>query len=155
MKSFVVTLVLFLNVYAVYGKARIPIPYGTEEKIIKIVDLPDTEDFKLEDGSYFDIGSMYTKSHLLWLSYSNSDPKIVGFVEGADMYLDLNAEQLAEIEKISGKTIPKTGSISFFDKFLGKGILGLLVLLVIYGIYSSFFGKEEEEETVVEEEKEA
>ncbi len=128
------------------ARVRIPVPYGTEEKIIKVLDLPDTEYFKLKDGSYFDIGSKYTKSHLVWLSYSNTEPQIVGYVANGDTYLELSAEQLLEIEENANVSIPKTGSISFFDKYVGKGVFGLLGLLILYGIYNSIFNKDEDEE---------
>jgi len=129
-----------------FAKARIPIPYGEEEKIIKLVDLPDTDDFKLDDGSYFDIGSMYTKSHLLYLSYSNTEPILVGYVNEGESYVDLTAEQLAEIGKIANVEIPTEVSVSFFDKILGKLILGILGLIIIYGIYSSYFSKNKDRE---------
>ncbi|WP_157578101.1 hypothetical protein [Tenacibaculum ovolyticum] len=147
MKITTLLLICSLSSLSVFSKARIPVPYGTEEKIIKIQDLPDTEDFKLKDGRYFDIGSKYTKSHLLWLSYSNTEPEIVGFIKGDEStFLKLSAEDLKRIEEITGVQIPKKGEVSFFDKFIGKGLLGVLALFVLYGLYDRFFGKDDEEE---------
>ncbi|CAA0145350.1 hypothetical protein [Tenacibaculum maritimum] len=144
MKTTTLFLVLSLSSLSVFSKIRIPIPYGTEEKIIKIHDLPDVADFRLKDGRYFDLGSKYSKNHILWLPYSNTTPEIVGFIQGDEnTFLELSAEDLIKIEKIAGVTIPKKGKVSFFDKFVGKGLLGLLGLLVLFGIYDRFFGKEE------------
>ncbi len=149
LKLSTIVLLFVLTGQAVYAKARIPIPYGTEEKIIKVLDFPDTEMFQLEDGSYFDLGSMYTKSHIVWLSYSNTEPVLVGLVEGKngmeDSYLELTPEMLTEIEKTTGIELPKEGSVSFFDKFVGKFILGILVLSVLYGLYLKYIKKEEKE----------
>ncbi|MDO6489996.1 MULTISPECIES: hypothetical protein [unclassified Cellulophaga] len=128
----------------IVGRARIPIPYGEEQKIVKIVDLPDTEDFQLDDGTYFDIGKMYTISHIVWLPYSNTEPIITGYVDD-DTYVELSAENLKEIAEIAKVEIPETASASFFDRLGGKIILGLIGIVVLYGIYSSYFGKDEDE----------
>jgi hypothetical protein len=140
---------VFLVLFVFYSqismaKARIPIPYGTEEKIIKLVELPDTEDFQLEDGTYFDIGSRYVKSHILWLSYSNTEPVIVGYANDGESYLDITPEQLTEIAKMANVEIPTEGSVSFFDKIVGKILLGILVLIILYGLYSKYIKKEED-----------
>lgn len=128
-------------------KARIPIPYGEAEKIIKIVDLPDTEDFQLEDGTYFDIGSMYTINHVLWLAYSNTEPEIVGYIEGKDdEYLELTPEQLEQIAALANVEIPAEGEVSFFHKIVGKVVLGLIGAFILYTLYNSYFGKDDEED---------
>lgn len=129
-----------------FAKARIPIPYGTADKIIKMVDLPDQEEFQLEDGRYFDIGSYYTINHIVWLAYSSSDPQIVGYVEDSDEYLVFTPEELKQIAEIANVEIPAEAEVSFMHRVGGKIILGIIGLFVIYGIYSSYFSKDEEEE---------
>lgn len=150
LKLLAIALLFILINQASYAKLHIPVPYGTEEKVIKILDFPDTEMFQTEDSSYFDLGSKYTKSHIVWLSYSNTEPILVGIVEGKDgenLYLDLSPEILAEIEKALKIELPTEGSISFFDKFIGKGILGILILIILYGLYLKYIKKEDEETT--------
>ena len=86
----------------VFARARIPIPYGESEEIIKIVDLPDNENFQLDDGTYFDIGSKYTISHILWLAYSNTEPEIVGYVDGdEETYIEFTPEELKQIAEMA------------------------------------------------------
>jgi hypothetical protein len=40
--------------------------------------------------------------------------------------------------------IPTEGSVSFFDKIVGKILLGILVLIILYGLYSKYIKKEED-----------
>ncbi|ADV49299.1 hypothetical protein I2486_10055 [Cellulophaga sp. E16_2] len=134
---------LFLGINAAIARVGIPIPYGDEDKIIKILDLPDTEEFQLEDGTYFDIGKMYTISHIVWLPYSNTEVVITGYVDD-DTYVELTPEQLIEIAALAKVEIPETASASFFDRIGGKIVLGLLALVVLYGIYASYFKKDTE-----------
>lgn len=129
-----------------FAKAKIPIPYGTADKIIKMVDLPDQAEFQLEDGRYFDIGSYYTFDHIVWLAYSNSEPQIVGYVEDSDEYLVFTPEELKQIAEIANVEIPEEAEVSFMHKIGGKIILGIIGLFAIYGIYSSYFSKDEEED---------
>ena len=129
-----------------FAKVGIPIPYGSEEKTIQMIELPDTEDFKYDDGRYFDIGSFYTKDHIVWLAYNTNEPEIVGYFEGSDDYLEISSEQLEEICKLANIEVPTEGEISFMDKIGGKVILGILVLIIAYGIFKNATGKEEDEE---------
>ena len=144
---------LFLGLNAAIAKARIPIPYGEAQKIVKVTDLPDTEEFQLEDGRYFDIGKMYTISHIVWLPYSNTDAIITGYVDD-ETYVELSPEELKEIAALAKVEIPETVTASFFDRLGGKIILGLVGLVILYGIYASYFGKDEEEEEATEEKSE-
>lgn len=149
MKIITTMIVLSMTILSqfIFTRARIPIPYGESDEIIKMVDLPDTDMFQLDDGTYFDIGSKYTISHIVWLAYSNTEPEIVGFIDGReDEYLELSAEQLKEIGTLAEVEIPAEGEVSFFHKIGGKIVLGLLGAVILYGIYSSYFGKEDEEE---------
>ncbi|MFS4447414.1 hypothetical protein [Maribacter sp. 2307UL18-2] len=140
------TLVAALFSQLSFAKARIPIPYGTADKIIKMVDLPDQEEFQLEDGRYFDIGSYYTINHIVWLAYSSSEPQIVGYVEDSDEYLVFTPEELKQIAEIANVEIPAEAEVSFMHSVGGKIILGIIGLFVIHGIYSSYFSKDQEEE---------
>ncbi len=142
LKLSIFTVFVFFLSQTSFAKLRIPIPYGSEEKIIKIQDFPDTELFQLEDGTYFDLGSKYIKSHFLWLSYSNTEPILVGYIDGQDSYLELTPEILAEISKVPDITLPEEGSISFFDKIIGKLLLGILAIAVLFGLYSKYIKKE-------------
>ncbi len=128
----------------IIGRAKIPIPYGEKEKIVKIVDLPDTEEFQLEDGRFFDIGIKYTISHIVWLPYSNTEPIVTGYVDD-ETFVELTEEEIKQIASFAKVEIPNDASASFFDRIGGKIILGILLLIVVYGIYSSYFGKKEDE----------
>lgn len=128
------------------GKARIPIPYGEKQKIIKVVDLPDTQDFQLEDGTYFDVGKMYTISHIVWLPYSNTKAVLTGYVDD-ETYVDLTPEQVKEIAAHAKVEIPQEVTASFFDRIGGKIVLGLLVVGTVY----FFFTKKPSDDDKVDE----
>lgn len=127
------------------GKARIPIPYGEKQKIVKIVDLPDTEDFQLDDGTYFDIGKMYTISHIVWLPYSSTDAVLTGYVDD-ETYVELTPEQIKEIAAHAKVEIPENVSPTFFDRIGGKIVLGLIVAGAVYFFFIRKSDDDEEDE---------
>lgn len=124
----------------------IPIPYGESEELVLVEDLPDTEAFQLEDGTYYDLGKKYTISHIVWLAYSNTEPVYVGYAEDGEAYLDLTPEDLELIVQEAGITLPEELKASFFHRIGGKIVLGIIGLFIIYSIYSNYFGKDDEEE---------
>jgi len=127
------------------GKARIPIPYGEKQKIVKIVDLPDTEDFQLDDGTYFDIGKMYTISHIVWLPYSSTDAVLTGYVDD-ETYVELTPEQIKEIAAHAKVEIPESVSPTFFDRIGGKILIGLIVAGAVYFFFIRKSDDDEEDE---------
>lgn len=147
MKSLITLLTLATVLFSQVSFAKgIPIPYGTKDKIIKMVDLPDQEEFQLEDGRYFDIGSYYTIKHIVFLAYSSSDAQIVGYIEDSDEYLEFTPEELKEIAALANVEIPAEAEVSFMDKIGGKVLLGIIALAAAYGIFTSYFSKDEDDD---------
>ncbi|QWX84005.1 hypothetical protein H0I23_16385 [Cellulophaga sp. HaHaR_3_176] len=136
---------LFFGLNSAIARARIPIPYGDEQRIVKVADLPDTEEYQIEDGRYFDIGKMYTISHIVWLPYNNTEVIYAGYVDD-ETYVELSADEIKTIAAAANIKISEEASASFFDRIGGKIILGLLGLIILYGIYTTYFGKDSEEE---------
>lgn len=129
----------------------IPIPYGESEELVLVEELPDTEAFLLEDGTYFDLGQKYTISHIVWLAYSNTEPEYVGYANDGESYLDLSQEQLLNIVQESGITLPDELKPTFFHRIGGKIVLGIIGLFILYSIYSNYFGKDDEDEAIASE----
>jgi len=147
--SKITLLFIFLCSTSAVMARGIPIPYGESEELVLVEELPDTETFLLEDGTYFDLGQKYTISHIVWLAYSNTEPEYVGYANDGESYLDLSPEDLQAIVQEAGITLPDELKPTFFHRIGGKIVLGIIGLFILYGIYSNYFGKDDEEEEVV------
>ncbi|MET6998161.1 hypothetical protein [Chitinophaga defluvii] len=137
MKVIVALLFSVTVFFAHEARAGIPIVYGSADKIVKVADLPQNEQYETKlDGkpTHFDIGYMYTKSHIMWIPYNTSNGKFVGYVDG-DNYLELTPEDIQQIT--AQEKITLAGSyVSFWDKTGGRIVFGLIILLILYGIFS-------------------
>lgn len=146
-----ITLATALCAQLSFGRAKIPLPIGTKEKIIHTMDLPDQKAFQLADGRYFDIGSHYEIRHLLWLAYSHSEPQIVGYLGNSDAYVVLTPNELRAIEQATNRNLATLAEVGFMDKIGGKILLGILILLALYSSYTLYFTRTaslEEEESI-------
>ena len=101
----------------------IPSPIGSYERIIKVRELTDTPQFQLKDGTYYDIGSMYEIKHIFGLSFSNTNPEYVGYINSQDKYVEITPKELNTIIATTRILIPQNAKISFFDRFLSKPLL--------------------------------
>lgn len=116
------------------ANAGIPVTFGSHEKITKIYDLPDTDDYKSDDGQYIDLGYKYTVYEITFLPiFQQGEGKIVGFK--GDMYYDLSKEELANIAKENKiEDIDALAKLSFWDAWGGKLVVLLVVILIIFAI---------------------
>jgi len=112
---------------------KISLPFGSTDKIIKIRELPDVTTFQLKDGDYYDLGSMYTVKRFLWLGYSYETPNYVGYLNSQERYVPLSAEDLNKIAGVARIQLPQNAQLSFFDKYLTRPFL--VVLLSLFGYY--------------------
>ena len=125
-----------------YARAGIPLPVGSKKKVIHTMDLPDQKEFQMADGRYFDLGSYYEIDHLLWLAYGHSEPQLIGYLGNSDEYVVLTPKELEAIAKTTKGSSEAEAKASFMDKIGGKILLGMLLLLVLYGLFSSYFLKQ-------------
>ena len=124
-----------------FGKVKIPIPFGATQKIIHVMDLPDQKAFQMEDGRYFDVGSHYEIHHVLWMSFSYSEPQLIGYLGTSDEYVVLTPKMLQAINKAVDVDTTVVAEVLFRDKIGGKIGLSILALFGLYGIYLSYFSK--------------
>ena len=108
------------------------LPFGAKEKIVKIRELPNTPEFQIKDGTYYDIGVLYTKKQFLWLGYAYGETEYVGYIDSQLMYVPLSKEEWSKIAKSAKVVLPPTAEISFFDAYMSRPILLLLLLLTAY-----------------------
>ncbi|TMM57181.1 hypothetical protein FEE95_11870 [Maribacter algarum] len=119
------------------SKIGLPIPFGTEEKIIKIRELPDNFEFRIRDGSNYDIGSLYTVKRFLWLGYSYGEPKFVGYLNSQKKYAPFTSKELEQIAVRANIQLPEKAEISFFDLYISR--LLLFVILSLSSLYGYKF----------------
>lgn len=129
--------VLILSFGIRNAEARGGIPIGSVEKIDKVADLPDNEDYKLDNGKYIDLGVRFTVFTIAWIPvYTEKAPELVGYA-GGDTYYDIPKEQLAGIMAENKLEEQKILKLSFWNAWGGKLVIGLLALLIIYGALPS------------------
>lgn len=136
-KVFLLLTILVLGLGIRNADARGRIPIGSVEKIEKVADLPDNEEYKLDNGKYVDLGVRFTVFTIAWLPvYTEKAPELVGYA-GGDTYYDIPKEQLTAIMAENKLEEKKLLKLSFWNAWGGKLIVGLLVLLIIYGALPS------------------
>lgn len=120
------------------------------EKITKIADLPDTEDYQLESGEYVDVGYMYKQVSIVFIPVWNYDLQWCGYIDD-ETYMDATKEDLDAMAEAAGVTIPDA-SLPFWDSIGGKLVLVLLVgAFIAYSVFSSDDDEEEATTTTTEE----
>lgn len=131
------TFVAMLSFCAVKSDAKgIPVRFGKVEKVKKTVDLPQNNDYVTSDGKHFDLGCKYTVYEIMWMpAYTVEQPTIVGYVDDKT-FIDLTPGELEQISSANKIALNDHLTLPFWDKWGGKLALGLIALLIIYGIFS-------------------
>jgi hypothetical protein len=145
MKCTLLTLCCITLALCVHAKG-IPIIYGKKDKIVKVADLPRNDTYNASVAGipkHFDIGFLYTKSHILFIPYSVSDGKYVGYIDNEN-YVELTPEEVKQITGAEKISLPSSPPFSFWDKTGGKIVFGILGLIILYGVYASLTEKKEE-----------
>ena len=103
---------LFLSCQTVSARG-VKIPFGDREVLNKVADLPDTEEYKTDNGNYIDLGTIHQEFNIAYLLplYIEKEPRLVGYCEKEDTYYELTEEQreelinrLLERGKVSGRS---------------------------------------------------
>ncbi len=124
------------------AEAKLKIPFGEQDVIEKVADLPNTDDYLLEEGGtkYIDLGRMHSEYNIAWILplYVTQEPKLVGVVDGQkDTYYELTDAQVDEIVAANNLKKEDLLKIGFYKKYGGKIVAGLIVLLIIWGMIPS------------------
>ncbi len=117
------------------------------EKIIKIIDLPDSPAFQKTDGKYIDIGYRYQQLNIFFIPIWNYNEKWCGYIGSDKEYLDLDKKYLSELAETAGLKLPDSPSLPIWDYIGGKLLFGL-VFALSYG--KKIFGNSEKKEASVE-----
>jgi DNA-directed RNA polymerase subunit RPC12/RpoP len=121
--------VIVMSYWAMPVKAGgIPVvwQYG-EEKTIKVVDFPQTPDFKNQQGEHIDAGFIYKQFCIFWIPVWNYDERWCGYIANSTQYQILTKAQLDEMAQTAGITLTSNPSLPVWDAYGGKLCLAGLV----------------------------
>lgn len=64
-------------------RAWCKIPFGDREVLNKVADLPDTEEYKTDNGNYIDLGTIHQEFNIAYILplYIEQEPRLVGYCE--------------------------------------------------------------------------
>jgi hypothetical protein len=111
------------------------------EKIIKVLPLPDTPDFKSKEGAHIDVGYRFKQITIFFIPAWNYDEYWCGYIENGNRYIDFDKKTLDDGAAQASMIIPSGSPIPFWDAYGGKLLL-LLIVFVFYG-YGKVFKKKD------------
>jgi hypothetical protein len=128
------------------AEAKLKIPYGDQDKVTKVLDLPDTEEYK-EGSGYLDLYRMHTEYIIAWCPLSVSkEPKLVLVdPKNETTYYDIEDAKLNEIITTNKLDKAKALELGAWTKFGGKLVFGAIILAILYSLFSKFIKKDNEE----------
>jgi len=104
------------------------------DKIIKVVDLPDTEDFADDNGSSLDLAYIYKQIVILWiLPVWNYDGRWCLHDGTSESYYDIDKAEWDAAMQSDGLALPDKSPVPFWDAVGGKLVLIGGALLAIFG----------------------
>ncbi|MDH3743262.1 MAG: hypothetical protein OER56_16855 [Hyphomicrobiales bacterium] len=122
---FVLLLVFSSAELAIAKKGRpglISVP--AKDPVVKVIELPDTEELKFEDGVYIDIG---------YLHHSSSTGEWVGYLGSGTQYLSLSEDRLKQLMQagnVAKLPPPPSYNVGLLDKY-GVYLLILGAILIL------------------------
>ncbi len=124
------TVALLLMISASINAA--PVIFGVgNEKIIKVADFPNTEEFKTVGSKYVDAGYIYKQVHIFYIPVWNYGGRWTGYVGNDKNYLELTKAELDELAKEANVKLPETPSLSLWETIGGKLVFGLILILYL------------------------
>lgn len=133
---FIALLIVFSSA-SVFAKAKIPL--GEREVLNKVLDLPDTDEFKLKDGSFFDLATFHKEFNIAYLLplYITEEPKLVGFDAQTETYYDIPQNEIDAILASQKQKKEDLNKLPFYTRYGGK-IVGILIIgFLIWGVIPS------------------
>lgn len=125
--------------------AKIRIPLGEREVLKKVHDLPDTDEFKLQNGNHVDLATLHKEFNIAYILplYVITEPKLVGFDAKTNTCYDIPDKEMNEILASQKLDKAKLNKLPFYTRYGGKIVAGLLILLIIWGLIPSKKDSEE------------
>lgn len=119
--------------------AKAKIPFGEREALTKIYDLPNTDEYKLDNGNYLDLATLHKEFNIAYILplYVIEEPKLVGYDEKTDMYYDIPEKELNDILVSQKLDKEKLNKLNFYTRYGGKLVALLLIIFMIWGLIPS------------------
>lgn len=131
-------MIVFLALAAVKSQARARITVGEIEVLKKVADLPDVEEYKIENGQYADIGVLYQVYKIAFIPlWVTKEPVLVASDPKEDTYLEIPDAEMDGILRKNNLQRDKLLNIGFYTRYGGKLVSLLLLAIIIYGIIPS------------------
>jgi len=96
------------------------------EKLVKIEDLPDTDEWRDEAGTHQDAYVIYKHGWILWIPLWNWDARYVLSSGGNSFYEFANESDVAQLNSKHG---PPSKAIPFWESIGGKILWGVILLI--------------------------
>lgn len=130
-----IMLLAALSAFSLSAESKARIPFGDREVLTKVADLPDTEEYKTEDGTYIDLATLHREFNIAYILplYVEEEPQLVGYDGKSDTYYNLTESQLNAILKANNLDGKKLNKLGFYTRYGGKIVGAGLVALIIWG----------------------
>ena len=128
-----VLLSIILATFTPPAQAGIPIIWSNGgESMMKVADLPDSEEYITSEGKFYDIGYRYKQFKLFWIPVWNYDKQWCGYIDN-DTFVNLTETEVFNLAQAAGVRLPKNVQPPFWDEWGGKLLLlsglGLLIFI--------------------------
>ena len=119
------------------AKAKIPI--GEREVLNKVYDLPNTDEFKLENGDYLDLATLHKEFNIAYILplYIMEEPKLVGYDEKTDEFYNIPDKEMDELLVSQKLKKDELNKLPFYTRYGGKLVALLLIAFIIWGAIPS------------------
>ncbi len=137
--------VAFFHLISTNGVYAAQVALGAHDKVIKICDLPDTEDYTSSDGKLFDFGYKYTVFEVIFLPiFQKGEGQIVGYIDD-DNYVVLSESDIQNIAKTNKiQNLAGLVKIPFWDVWGGKLVAIAVIILLVFSIVRDRYKKIDE-----------
>lgn len=133
-KIFLTSLLFVLTITLSHARAKIPVCFPCE-KITKVTELPNQDQFKDEHGKKLFLGYMYQEYGIIFIPAWISDGKYVLTNEAEDSYMEINPEDKKFFETELKVDMTKN-PLSFWKNYGGKAIYLLIIGIIVFGMFS-------------------
>ncbi len=155
MKKFILLLsVLCLSVTALSARGiPIPVQFGVSDELETVQELPDTDDYRADDGLYVDLARHHKEFSIMWIPiWVTQEPQLVLMKKGVeDQYWEVDEATMNTILEENNLNKDDFLSLGFWTRYGGKLVIICIVALLIWGMIPSDDDEEEEQEVEAKE----
>ncbi|WP_223233363.1 hypothetical protein [Chitinophaga sp. CF418] len=119
--------------------AGIKIPFGEREVLNKVYDLPNTDEFKSDDGNFIDLATLHKEYNIAYFLplYVMEEPKLVIFDQQRDAFYDIPQDKIDAILASQKLKKEELNKLPFYTRYGGKIVAVLIIAALIWGVIPS------------------